>query len=406
SHHVERFFREARAAARLDDPGIVRVLDIGRTPEGAVWFAMEMVEGTSLSAWIKENGAMPATRAVTMVRDLARTLQRLHEVGIVHRDLKPSNVLLGPDGVVKLADFGIAGDMRDSEDRLTRTGQLLGTPAYMAPEVHMGVRPDVSWPLVDVYGLGMILLESLTGAAVVPEGEVYVRLEAAGEMVPMPRPLRLICEKATRERPEGRYATAGELRADLQRYLSAEAVLASPLSLRERSQLFWRRHRALFRTVGMTLGVLWVCIGLGYSLTARWEAKQQQLREQGMEGRLNATRSRIDQLRAEGRVAEAEELMDHFLQAPEHANHRAVTRAWLERAQAADADGREAEALAAYGRAWSGVDPAIARKAFRGIVGSLRRAGRWRPLSAALEMIRQGEGGFSAPERREVEVEL
>ncbi|HNC98449.1 MAG TPA: serine/threonine-protein kinase, partial [Myxococcota bacterium] len=247
SHHVERFFREARAAARLDDPGIVRVLDIGRTPEGAVWFAMEMVEGTSLSAWIKENGAMPATRAVTMVRDLARTLQRLHEVGIVHRDLKPSNVLLGPDGVVKLADFGIAGDMRDSEDRLTRTGQLLGTPAYMAPEVHMGVRPDVSWPLVDVYGLGMILLESLTGAAVVPEGEVYVRLEAAGEMVPMPRPLRLICEKATRERPEGRYATAGELRADLQRYLSAEAVLASPLSLRERSQLFWRRHRALFR---------------------------------------------------------------------------------------------------------------------------------------------------------------
>ncbi len=403
---VERFFREARAAARLDDPGIVRVLDIGRTPEGAVWFAMEMVEGTSLSAWIKEHGSMPVNSAVAMVRELARTLQRLHDAGIVHRDLKPSNVLLGPNGTVKLADFGIAGDMHDSEDRLTRTGQLLGTPAYMAPEVHMGVRPNVSWPLVDVYGLGMILLESLTGAALVPEGDVYVRGESAGEMVPMPRPLRLICEKATRERPEGRYATAGELRADLQRYLSAEAVLASPLSLQERGQLFWKRHRAMIRTVATTLAVLVACISLGYWLSARWNARQQQLREAEVEGRLNATRSRIDQLRAEGREAEAEELMDHFLQAPEHANHRAVTRAWLERAEAADAAGREAEATAAYGRAWAGVDPGISRKAFRGIVSYLRRAGRWRPLSAALDMIRRGEGGYTPAEQRAIEVEL
>lgn len=405
-HHVERFFREARAAARLDDPGIVRVLDIGRTPEGAVWFAMEMVEGTSLSDWIKEHGAMPANSAVAMVRDLARTLQRLHDAGIVHRDLKPSNVLLGPNGTVKLADFGIAGNMHDSEDRLTRTGQILGTPAYMAPEVHMGVRPNVSWPLVDVYGLGMILLESLTGAALVPEGDVVVRGEGAGEMVPMPRPLRLICEKATRERPEGRYASAGELQADLQRYLSAEAVLASPLSFQERGQLFWRRHQAMFRTVGTTMAVLLACISLGYWLSARWDARQQQLREQEVEGRLNATRSRIDQLRAEGREAEAEELMDRFLQAPEHANHRAVTRAWLERAQVADADGREAEATAAYGRAWSGVDMAIAQKAFRGIVSSLRRAGRWRPLSAALDMIHRGEGAYTPAEQREIEVEL
>src|SRR5262245_1362161 len=154
---LERFFLEARAIANLSHPNIVQVHDVSER-EGRPYFTMELVEGGTLAQWLGGT-PRPASKAAELVGCLAGAVDVAHRSGIVHRDLKPSNVLLTPDGIPKVTDFGLARRMSGGES-LTVHGTILGTPSYMAPEQ---IRGSAVGPVSDVYALGAILYEILTG---------------------------------------------------------------------------------------------------------------------------------------------------------------------------------------------------------------------------------------------------
>ncbi|HEY0470012.1 MAG TPA: protein kinase [Kribbella sp.] len=155
----ERFLREARAAAMVDDPHVVAALDFGHHGEG-YFLAMELVEGHSVSEELRTYGPLPADRAVDIVRQAAAGLAAAHQHGIVHRDIKPGNLLLTGDGQVKVADFGIVRFLTDTTTTLTSTGQIVGTSHYLAPERALG-RP--AGTASDVYALGCVLYQLVTG---------------------------------------------------------------------------------------------------------------------------------------------------------------------------------------------------------------------------------------------------
>jgi len=159
---VRRFQREAVAASQIRHPGIVEVTDFGRTPDGRFYLAMELVEGETLGRRLARLGPLPPVEAMALVRELARALGAAHARGIYHRDIKPENVLLARDGSAKLADFGIARLAEGPRDaRETAAGLIFGTPHYMSPEQAAGQRQDGR---SDVYALGVLLFELLTGA--------------------------------------------------------------------------------------------------------------------------------------------------------------------------------------------------------------------------------------------------
>src|SRR4051794_17907857 len=157
-HERARFQREAEAVAGLSHPNIVQVYDVGDC-DGRPYFTMEYVEGGSL-AYQLAGAPQPARQAAQLVATLATAVHAAHARGIVHRDLKPANVLLAEDGTLKVTDFGLA--RQDDGAGLTHTGEAVGTPSYMAPEQARG-RPDTVGPATDIYGLGAILYELLTG---------------------------------------------------------------------------------------------------------------------------------------------------------------------------------------------------------------------------------------------------
>jgi tetratricopeptide (TPR) repeat protein len=195
---LERFRREAQALARLDGRGVVQIHETGvegRTP----WFAMDLVPGGSLRSLLKERGgSLPWSEAARLAARVARTLALCHAQGLVHRDLKPENVLLGDDGEPRLADFGLA---RDQGSSLTETGTVLGTPAYMAPEQLEGRPVDGK---ADVYALGALLYEMLTGRLASPGRNALEilraassgRREPASELVRSPRALDQVLARA------------------------------------------------------------------------------------------------------------------------------------------------------------------------------------------------------------------
>jgi serine/threonine-protein kinase len=160
---LHRFFNEARICASIRHPGIVDVLDMGTAEDGSPFIVMELLEGEPLDAWI-DRGPMPALAALEVVRDVARTLALAHAKNVVHRDLKPANLFLhrGPSGgvQVKILDFGISKVMHESSAYATRTGAVLGSPAYMSPEQAGGTPVDFR---TDIYALGVILFEALSG---------------------------------------------------------------------------------------------------------------------------------------------------------------------------------------------------------------------------------------------------
>ena len=233
-----RFLREVRATANLRHPHIVGVHDAGEV-DGIAYLTMDLIDGQPLDGLLERDGALPPRRAAELLLPVARALAHAHREGIVHRDVKPENVLVAADGTPYLSDFGLARDLGDGQ-RLTGSGQTVGTPAFMAPEQLRGRAVDGR---TDVYALGATIYECLSG--VVPfQGESYPELVAkvlhedppplrqAGSIGGPPRrvapDLEAIVLRCLEKDPARRYAGAGELAQDLERFLRGEAVEARP----------------------------------------------------------------------------------------------------------------------------------------------------------------------------------
>jgi beta-lactam-binding protein with PASTA domain len=220
---VERFRREAQSAAALSHPNIVSVYDWGPA-NGTYFIAMELVTGTTLAQLIREVGVVPPEQAASIAADVALALAFAHRHGVVHRDIKPSNVLITEDGMVKVADFGIARAITNDED-LTQTGSVLGTATYISPEQARGEDLDGR---SDLYSLGVVLYEMLAGTppflADTPISVAYKHVTEAPAPVRrvnprVPADLETIVMRCLAKQPAQRYADASELRADLMRFL-------------------------------------------------------------------------------------------------------------------------------------------------------------------------------------------
>jgi serine/threonine-protein kinase len=228
---LSRFRTEAEALARLAHPNIVQIYDVGRL--GACPFlVLEFVDGPTLARRCGGQ-AQPPAGAARLVEVLARAVHAAHTQDVVHRDLKPGNVLLTADGTPKVTDFGLA-KIVGGADRLTRTGEVMGTPAYMAPEQARGRHADVG-PLGDVYALGAILYELLTGRPPFQGATVLETLDRVVRDEPtpprrlagsVPRDLETVCLKCLRKEPGRRYPSAAHLADDLRRFQAGEPVAA------------------------------------------------------------------------------------------------------------------------------------------------------------------------------------
>lgn len=259
-----RFEREARAAASLQHPGIVKVYQFDKC-EGEPFFSMEMIDGPTLQQVIQEDGPLDPERSAGLVSKVALAVEHAHQNGgIIHRDIKPSNILLEPDDAPVLTDFGLVARSDAETARLTETDVPVGTLYYMAPEQIECQAPTSS---VDVYGLGCVLHECLcgqppwygrSGAAIyhaVKDGEEPEPPELIRSGIP--RALRRVRHRAMAKKPEERYASAGELASDLWRYLNGEPVLAAGESFISRSRRIVRRYR---RPIAATLIVTVVAV--------------------------------------------------------------------------------------------------------------------------------------------------
>jgi serine/threonine-protein kinase len=265
-----RFRRETMALACLRHPNIVQVYDAGEL-EGRPYFIMELIEGGSLAQKLAGT-PQAARRAAAMLSTLAKAVQVAHQSGIIHRDLKPGNILLADDGTPKVTDFGLARRL-EGDAGLTQTGVRLGTPSYMAPEQARGDTRAIA-PAVDVYALGAILYELLTGRppfrAETP-GETALQVISQEPVPParlnarVPRDLDTICLKCLEKDPRKRYARAGDLAADLERFLKNEPILARPVGLGHRAGRWMRRHPGLTAALA-TVGLLLVLLLAGASV--------------------------------------------------------------------------------------------------------------------------------------------
>src|SRR5271155_2631406 len=227
---VERFRREAQAAANLSHPNIVPVFDWGED-DGAYFIVMEYVEGRPLSAVLRDPQPMPPRQIATIGAGVAAALAFAHRHGVVHRDVKPGNVLITPDGDVKVTDFGIARAM-NTEESLTQTGAVMGTAAYFSPEQAEGKGVDAR---SDIYSLGVVLYEMAVGRPpFTGDSPVAVASKHVRDMPVLPREanptvppaLEAVIMKAMAKDPDDRYDSAEELRADLLRFADGRPVEA------------------------------------------------------------------------------------------------------------------------------------------------------------------------------------
>ena len=258
---VKRFHSEAEAAAMLDHPGIVPVFEVGEA-NGQHFFSMAFVEGNSLHAKVIDEGPLAPKEAALLIRTVAKAVEFAHDKGIVHRDIKPQNILLDENGEPRVADFGLAKHIHGGSD-LTATGQVMGTPSYMAPEQASGNIEKVG-VVSDVYSLGATLYYLLTARPPFQAASTVETIRQVIDTEPaplrrlnsaVPRDLETICLKCLRKESAKRYSTAADLADDLNRWLENKPIVARPVSRVEKAWL-WCKRRPAVASLLVTIVVL------------------------------------------------------------------------------------------------------------------------------------------------------
>src|SRR6267378_1122457 len=245
--HLKRFRREAEAAASLDHPCIVPIYEVDER-DGSCYFSMKFVEGGQLDE-VTRREPMPIRRAVELIAKVARTVHYAHEHGILHRDIKPGNILLDAKGEPHITDFGLAR-LVESESSVTQTLDVLGTPSYMAPEQAVGNNAAIS-SVTDVYGLGAVLYQVLTGQPPFAGGTTYETIKLLLDTEPkkprllnpkIDRDLSTICLKCLEKDPKRRYPSALDLAEDLERWLKYEPIVARHTGIVARGRKWVQRN--------------------------------------------------------------------------------------------------------------------------------------------------------------------
>jgi serine/threonine protein kinase len=261
---LARFLVEAEAVGRLQHPNIVQIYEAGQRGDWP-FLALEFVEGGTL-AQVMAGRPLPPRRAAEILEPLARAIHHAHERGIIHRDLTPANILLTDTGIPKISDFGLARIFIGGDGALENPEALVGTPSYMAPEQVQPADHEVGRH-IDIYGLGAILYETLTGQPPFQGEDLQATLDQVEnfefrpprQLQPgIPADLEAICLKCLHEDPQGRYATAQDLADDLKRFLLGQPIRARPLGLLARGWHWCLRNPltvALLGFVALLVGI-------------------------------------------------------------------------------------------------------------------------------------------------------